>query len=400
VTSSHLLRLDEPPAPGPAPEGFALWALGFRPFYLLASGFAAVSIGLWSLQFAGWWPRPYLAGPVWHAHEMVFGFTLAVVVGFLFTAGRNWSGRPTPTGPALMALALLWLAGRAFVLTPWGLASALVNAAFPFAAAVALAIPFWRSRNRRNYFFVSLLALLGLANLGLHLSQLGVVALPAWLGLPLALDVLLFILAVMGGRVIPMFTNNGVPDAGAVRHPWVEKLALGSVLALPAAALLALPDTLIALVAATAAAAHGTRLALWRPWKTWRKPLVWVLHGAYAWIVLHLALRAAASMGWVPVSTAVHALTVGAIGSMVIGMMTRTARGHTARPLKADRADTSAYVLVASAAVVRVFVPLAAPAWTMPAILLSAALWSLGFGLYAVRYWPVLSRPRLDGQPG
>lgn len=398
--SSALLHLDEPPAPRPAPRGFALWALGFRPFYLLASSFAAISILLWALQFTGWLPRPYLTGPLWHAHEMVFGFTLAVVVGFLFTAGRNWSGRPTPTGRTLMALACLWVAGRVLVLTPWGAASAAVNAAFPLAAAVSLAIPFWRSRNRRNYFFIGLLALMGFANLGLHLSQLAVVELPAWLGVQLALDVVLFIMAVMGGRVIPMFTNNGVPHANAVRHPRVEKLALGSVLALLAAGLLPLPPVAMAGIAALAAAAHGTRLALWQPWATTRKPLVWVLHLGYAWIVLHLALRAAASLGWLPTSAATHALTVGAIGSLVIGMMTRTARGHTARPLKADQADTSAYALVACAAVVRVFLPLFWPAWTLPAILLSAACWSAGFGLYAVRYWPVLSRPRLDGQPG
>lgn len=395
-----LLQLDEPVRPGPAPHGFALWALGFRPFYLLASSFAALSILLWSLQFTGWLPRPYLTGPLWHAHEMVFGFTLAVVVGFLFTAGRNWSGRPTPTGRALMALAALWLAGRVLVLTPWGLASALVNAAFPLAAAAGLAIPFWRSRNQRNYFFVGLLVLMGLANLILHLSQLGALALPGWLGVQLALDVVLFIMVVMGGRVIPMFTNNGVPNANAKRHPWVEKLALGSVLALLLTDLLPLPAPAIASIAALAALAHGTRLVLWQPWATLRKPLVWVLHLGYAWIVLHLALRALAALGWAPASAATHALTVGAIGGLVIGMMTRTARGHTARPLKADGADTSAYLLVACAALVRVFLPLAWPAWTLPAIVLSAAFWSAGFGLYAVRYWPVLSRPRLDGQPG
>lgn len=395
-----LLQLDEPPRPGAAPRGFALWALGFRPFYLLASSFAALSILLWSLQFTGWLPRPYLTGPLWHAHEMVFGFTLAVVVGFLFTAGRNWSGRATPTGRTLMALAALWLAGRVLVLTPWGLASAIVNAAFPLAAAAGLAVPFWRARNQRNYFFVGLLALMGLANLTLHLSQLGALALPGWLGVQLALDVVLFIMAVMGGRVIPMFTNNGVPNANAKRHPWVEKLALGSVLLLLVADLLPLPAAVMALITTLAALAHGTRLVLWQPWATLRKPLVWVLHLGYAWIVVHLALRATAALGWGPTSTATHALTVGAIGSLVIGMMTRTARGHTARPLKADGADTSAYVLVACAALVRVFLPLAWPAWTLPAITLSAVFWSAGFGLYAVRYWPVLSRPRLDGQPG
>ena len=123
------------------PPGFALWQLGFRPFYLLASVFAALSIPLWALQFAGWLGRPYLEGPLWHAHEMLFGFTLAVIVGFLLTAGRNWSNRPTLTGAPLVALALLWVAGRVLVLTPFGWTAAIVNAAFPLAAAIALRFP-------------------------------------------------------------------------------------------------------------------------------------------------------------------------------------------------------------------------------------------------------------------
>jgi uncharacterized protein involved in response to NO len=386
--------------PRPAPRGFALWQLGFRPFYLLASVFAALSILLWSLQFTGHLAAPYLPGPLWHAHEMLFGFTLAVIVGFLFTAGRNWTGLPTPTGAPLAALAGLWIAGRVLVLTRWGWASALANAAFPLASAAALAVPFVRAGNRRNFFFLGLLVLLAAATFVVHLDRLGVLALPAWAGIQLALDIVLFILCVMGGRVIPMFTNNGVPGAGAARQPLLERLALGSVLALLAADALQLPPWLLAAVAATAACAHLARWLLWQPWATLRTPLVWVLHLAYAWIPVHLALRALAVPGWVLPSAATHALTVGAIGGLVIGMMTRTARGHTARPLRADRWDVAAYLLVAAAAVVRVLLPVAAPAWLLQAVLGSGLLWSAGFAVYALRYVRVLTRPRLDGQPG
>ena len=377
-----------------------LWQLGFRPFYLLASTFAAVSILLWALQFTGFLGAPYLSGPLWHAHEMLFGFALAVVVGFLFTAGRNWTGRPTPTGGTLAALALLWLLGRVLVLTPWSWASAVANTAFPLAAALALAIPFIAARNRRNYFFLALLALLALATLSIHLDQLGLVALPAWASLQLALDVMLFIVCVMGGRVIPMFTNNGVPGAGAGRHAVLEKLALGSVLALLAADALQVPTAAVAVIAALGAAAHAARWTLWRPWKTLATPLVWVLHLAYAWIPAHLALRACAALGWIGPSPATHALTTGAIGGLVMGMMTRTARGHTGRPLRADRCDVAAYVLVAAAAFVRVLVPLGAPALLREAVLASGTLWSAGFAVYAFAYWKVLTRPRLDGLPG
>lgn len=397
---AHFISIDEPARPAAQPPGFALWQLGFRPFYLLASGFASLSIALWAAQYAGWLGRPYLAGPLWHAHEMVFGFTLAVVVGFLFTAGRNWSNQPTPTGLPLAALAALWVAGRVLVLTPYGWAAAIVNAAFPMAAAVALAIPFWASRNKRNYFFVVLLAVMGVAELAIHLSQLGVLDLPAFMGVQVALDVVLFIMSVMGGRVIPMFTNNGVPGAGARRDERVEKLALGSALALLAADLLGLQGVALAALALFAAAAHGTRWVLWKPWKTAQVPIVWVLHIAYAWIPLHLALRATAQMGWVANSAATHALTAGAIGGLIIGMMTRTARGHTGRPLRADGFDVACYALVSLGAGVRVLLPLLVPQWTVLLVTTSAALWSAAFGLYAVRYWPVLTRARLDGKPG
>ena len=123
-----ITRITEPLRPPIAARGFALWQLGFRPFFLLASIFAALSVGLWALQFAGWLGKPYLQGPMWHAHEMLFGFALAVVVGFLFTAGRNWSGRPTPTGWPLAVLALLWVAARVLVLTPFGWAAAIASA--------------------------------------------------------------------------------------------------------------------------------------------------------------------------------------------------------------------------------------------------------------------------------
>ncbi|MEO5659557.1 MAG: NnrS family protein, partial [Polaromonas sp.] len=332
----------QPGAQALTPPGFALWQLGFRPFYLLASVFAALSIGLWALQFAGWLGRPYLQGALWHAHEMLFGFTLAVVVGFLFTAGRNWSGRPTPTGVPLMALAALWVAGRVLVLTPYGWAAALVNVAFPLAAAIGLAIPFIAARNRRNYFFIAVLLLMALAVLGVHLAQLGVTQLPGWLGIQLALDGVLFIMAVMGGRVIPMFTN-AIAGAQATRPPWVEKAALGLTLTLLLADALQLKGAPLAALAGLCASAHLARWALWQPWKTGRTPLVWVLHVAYFWIPVHLVLRGLGEMGWVAPSVAIHALTVGAIGGMIIGMMTRTALGHTGRPLKAGRAEVACY---------------------------------------------------------
>jgi len=380
--------------------GYALWSLGFRPFYLLASVFSAISVLLWAAQFSGLLPNAYLQGALWHGHEMLFGYTMAVVAGFLLTAVRAWTGQETITGAPLMALAALWVAGRVLVLTPLGVWSAVVNAAFPVALALAIAVPLWRARNVRNYFFVGLLLLMATLVGALHATLLGVFELPPRLGLVLGLDVMLFIMAVMSGRVIPMFTNNGVPGAGAERRALIEKLALASVLLLLAADLLQLPSGLVAVVALGAALAHGIRLWLWRPWRTLAVPLVWILHAAYAWIVTYLAMRALSAAGLIGASYAIHAFTVGAIGGLTMGMMTRTARGHTARPLRADGFELACFLLIQAAAMVRVFGGMITPAWYLASVQISGVLWAAAFGLFAVRYWPVLTQPRLDGNPG
>jgi uncharacterized protein involved in response to NO len=397
---ANLLIQPLEPAAMPPPHRLAVWDLGFRPFYLLGALFAALSVPLWALQFSGVIAQPFLRGPLWHAHEMVFGYTLAIVVGFLFTAGRNWSGQPTPTGPALMALAALWLAGRVLVLTPFGVAAAAVNVAFALLAAGGL----WRALraggNRRNYFFVGLLVALAVAAAVVHLDQLQWLRLPAGLGLAVALDVVLFIIAVMTGRVVPMFTNNGSPGARARREPRLETLALGSVLALLAADALGLQGLPLAMLATLALAAHTARWCLWQPWKTLRQPLVWVLHAAYFWLLVHLGLRAAAALGWIAAGPATHALTVGLIGTLTLGMITRTALGHTGRPLRAGRIETAAYLAMLGAAIARVVPPLLDAAALLPAVMVSAALWSLAFVLYLVRYTPLLLWPRADGQPG
>lgn len=380
--------------------GFALWNLGFRPFYLLASVFSACSVLLWAAQASGHLEFAYLHGAAWHGHEMLFGYTIAVIAGFLLTAVRAWTNQPTAAGWPLFALVLLWVCGRVLVLTPFALAAAVVNAAFPLALAVSIGIPLGRARNTRNYFFVVLLVSMSVLVLAIHLAMQGRFELAPGAGLQLALDMLLFIMAVMAGRVIPMFTNNGVHGANATRHPLVEKAALGSVILLFVADLMQLPPALLAGLALIGALAHGMRLGLWQPWRTLRTPLVWILHAAYAWIVVHLALRGLAALDLVGGSYATHALTTGAIGGLTLGMMTRTARGHTGRPLVADKVELTIFMLVQAAAVVRVFCGIAAPDTYVLSLELSGLLWAAAFSLYALKYWPILTRARLDGKPG
>jgi len=385
----------------PAPRQFALWTLGFRPFYLFAGIFAALSVPLWAARFAGWLGEwVYASESAWHAHEMIFGYAFAVIVGFLFTAVRNWTARPTPAGTALMATAALWAGARILAFTPWtGLAGA-ADVAFAAAAAVGIGIPLVAAGNRRNYFFIVLIALFGALNLGFHLAQASLIDLrPSYL-MQLALDLILFIMSVMGGRVIPMFTANALSDPKVKRLRAVELVALGSVAAIFLGDLIDAPEGALAATAGVATLAHAARLALWRPWRTLRQPILWILHASYAWIVVHLALRALAPLEAFPGSLATHALTVGAIGGLTLGMMTRTARGHTGRPLRAGTAEIACYALVLLAAAVRVLLPLAVPAWYFSAVSGSAVLWLAAFALFSAAYWPILTRARADGAPG
>lgn len=357
-------------------------------------------MALWALQYAGVAGGFGLRGPAWHGHEMIFGYAFAVVAGFLFTAVRNWTERATPSGASLAAIVLLWVAGRVLVLSPWTMAAAVVNTLFPLAIAVGIGIPLFASGNRRNYFFVALLVGASAAVLAFHLAHMGLIALSPRIGLQAGLDIVLIIVAVVGGRVIPMFTNNGVPGAGASRRALVERASLGGLLAILAFDVAGIDGAALGVLALGVALAHAARLWLWHPWRTLRAPLVWVLHAAYAWIVIHLVLRALAQWGLVAGPLAIHALTLGVIGGMTIGMMTRTARGHTGRPLTADRHEVACYLLVQAAAIVRVAGGLALPALYLQTVWISAACWAAAFSIYAVRYWPVLTRPRIDGKPG
>ena len=380
----------------------ALWNLGFRPFFLFAGAFAAIAIAAWVAQFAGWTgTHTLLAGPLWHAHEMVFGYAMAVIVGFLFTAVRNWTNQPTPTGALLVVIVGFWLAARLLVPTPWHLAAAGFDAAFAVAAAIGIGRPLFLSGNRRNFFFVVVLLGLGAANVCFYLAMAGVLAIDLTRDLQIGLDLIAFTMVVMSGRVIPMFTANAVPGANPRRLQALEPVALGAVLALLTADLLRLPNTATAAIAGVAAAIHAVRLVLWQPWRTRGRPILWILHAAYAWIVLHFALRVCAAFDLVTMSVANHALTVGGIGALTLGMMTRTSRGHTGRPLVAGAAEVMAYVLILLAAAVRVLIPVLLPQdYYATAVVISGLLWVGAFALFTLAFSPMLSRPRVDGKPG
>jgi uncharacterized protein involved in response to NO len=378
----------------------ALLNLGFRPFYLLAALFAALAVPAWVAELSGHgWPAGYLEGLAWHQHEMVFGFALAVIAGFLLTAGRLWTGMPTPSGLPLALLAGHWIAARVLVITGPGWLAALVDCAFPFVVAAVLGRVVFAARNARNYFVPMILAVLGLVDLCFHLSALGLIEAPASLSTQGGLYLVVLLLIVMTGRVVPSFTASALPQARLRRSAALDYAALAISALAFAGALAELDGWLGALPAFVAAALHAARQAGWAPLATRGRPILWILHLSHAWIPVGFVLLGLALLGLVIGAAPLHAFAVGALSGTIIGMITRTALGHTGRPLAAGRAEVAAYVLVHCAAAARVAAALVLTAY-MPLVYVSATLWSAAFLTYFIAYAPRLARPRLDGRPG
>jgi uncharacterized protein involved in response to NO len=277
-----------------APAGrHALFALGFRPFYLLAAAFAAVSVPAWVASYCG------IAGPfrvdlAWHIHEMVFGFVAAVLIGFLYTAGRAWTGLWTPRGATLAAIAGVWLAGRVAMFAAAAPVAAVCDLAFLPVAAWPMYRVLARAGNRRNMFLVVLLGLLALANAAFHASVLGWLPVAPTRPIYAAIVLIVIIETAIGGRVIPMFTANAIKGLRTVTNARTDRLALACTAAAGAAWALALPAAVTAALALAAAVVQAVRLAGWKPLRTLRNPLLWILHASYAWIPFGIAARAGA----------------------------------------------------------------------------------------------------------
>ncbi|MES2878922.1 MAG: NnrS family protein [Pseudomonadota bacterium] len=392
---------DQVKAASQLPKDLPFLRLGFRPFYLGGALLAALIVPLWVALFLGAVPLATNVPPLlWHAHEMLFGFAVAIIVGFLMTAGKAWTGLATPRGPLLAALALLWLAARlASVLGPYSLYAVLDVALLPLVAAILVTL-FLRARNFRNLPMGLILALLASANLVFHLAASGVLNVSALTPLYAALALIVMIECVIAGRVVPMFTMTVTPGLKLTSKPWIERVTLGVTALGLALWVFAPPGAVGMFVLALASGLHLKRLAGWRPMVTRGRPVLWILHAAYAWIAAGLWLLALAQIGIVPVSAGVHALAVGATGGLIIGMITRTARGHTGRPIQASAPEVWAYGLVMGAAVFRVLVPLAVPSLYTTALVVAGAAWSVAFLIYLWIFTPWLMQTRLDGKDG
>lgn len=396
------------PSKRPAPR-FVLFAYGFRPFFLLAGLFAVPAVAVWLLAYAhGFWPAEGPGALSWHAHEMLFAFVVAAIAGFLLTAVPNWTGRGGFGRPLLIALTLLWLAGR-WAMSPFfpfdPIAAAALDLAFLPALAWIVGHHLLRGKNYRNLPILAVLIVFAGANLLVHLERLGVTADTAYTGRMLAVNLTLLLIVLIGGRIVPSFTLSTLRRMGRpveiVQSRALEIACLLSVLSVLAIDL-ARPDGMAAgIAAALAALVNGVRLARWKGHRTLGDALLWVLHVGYLWVPVGLALKALwllagleIGMNWL------HALTFGAFSTMILAMMTRVSLGHTGRALRAAPATTVSYVLLTVGAVIRIFGPVLFPALTLQAIAAAGLLWMAAFTLFLFVYGPILTRPRADGRPG
>jgi len=399
------IPLQEPTYRGNA--GPLFFAAGFRPFFLFAGIQAALMLPLWLAVYSGLSLGLPFSPVIWHGHEMVFGFAAAAVGGFLLTAVPNWTNTHHVSGKPLMVLFAAWLAGRiaflaAGVLPPL-LVAALDLAYLPL-LAVLLAKPLIKAGKWRNIAFLPILALFLIANAQVH-AGIAFGAGDAMRGVYLGIMLLLVMIAIVGGRIVPSFTQNWLRMQGrpveVTPLAWVEKggavgsVVLGGVLAALAPGSLAAGAVLL-----LAAAIHLLRLARWHGLATLSNPILSVLHLGYLWLVIGLALLGLASfIDALPVSASVHALTAGCIGTMILGVMSRAALGHSGRPLEVSKAVVGAYWLVSAGTVLRVVAPLL-PDAQMGLTHAGGTLWALAWVIFVVVYFPIVTRPRADGRAG
>jgi uncharacterized protein involved in response to NO len=385
-----------------------LFAYGFRSQFFLAGTAALLLVPVWALSFiagtplgTGWPPT------LWHAHEMLYGFIACAIAGFMLTAVPSWTGQRGFAGPPLMALAAVWIMARISIATSsaWPpIVPALIDLAFVPTLAVLVMIPLLRSRNR-NTPLLAVLGIFWLTDVAFYIGLLRHDAPLALKAVIVGIDVTLLLVTVIGGRIVPAFTTAGLRAAG--REATLRSSSVLTVLSVLAMAGVIggdifWPDNRIAgCIAVIAAALQVVRLAQWRTRLTLRQPIVWILHVAYAWLPAGLALKAAALLGGYAIAAFwLHALTIGALTTMIVAVMTRASLGHTGRPLRLHPLTTLAYGLLIAATLVRVF-GLSLPGMSYPmAIAAAATLWTAAFLLFVGIYSPMLWGPRADGKPG
>jgi uncharacterized protein involved in response to NO len=375
-----------------------IFSYAFRPFFLLAGLYSVVAILIWILTWRGVlildWQRSALN---WHGHDMMMGLMAAAIAGFLLTAVANWTSRPPVSGLALAALVAAWLVGRMAMLS--APLSAAADAVFWLLLCLLLGRELLAARNKRNYKVLALLIVISCTDLLFHAAELH------WLAhidmrqvLWAQLWLVVLMINVIGGRIIPAFTGNWLRRRlapGEVlsekRTPaafgLVDQLAISLLVLFVISIVIEAPAKLAAPLGLACVFMQGWRLLRWKFWLTFSDALVWMLHLSYAWLVAGIGLWVLALLEVLPVSAAVHALTIGAIASMIVSVAARAALGHTGRPLQSHPLLTSAIVLLSLASLSRI---LAAATGAALWLDISAALWMFGFCCFMARYAPIL----------
>ena len=376
---------------------------GFRPFFLLGASFAVLAVPLWLLALRGGvQPGGALGAMQWHAHEMLFGFSGAIIAGFLLPAVSNWTGRETATGWRLAALAGLWAIGRVAMfcageLPRW--APPLLDLAFLPLLTITCAVPLLAARNRRNYGFIGLLSGLWLASGFAHFAALRGDLERVRIAHHFALDLIVLMMVLVTGRIVPMFTRNATHLDWVRTVPSLERGSIAAVLLLTVANIWPNVPALSAGLSAVAALLLLARMRFWGSRRTGKDPLLWILHVGCLWLPLGLLLRAASALTpLIPEGSSLHALTAGGIGSLTLGMMARVSLGHTGRLLAAPRVMTPAFVFLLAAGLVRVAAPLLPGSQYLPALVLATVAWSIAFALFLSAYWSILVSRRADAR--
>jgi len=376
---------------------------GFRPFFLLGALLGAGLIPWWAFHYdAELTGEPGLEGIGWHSHEMIFGFTCAILAGFLLTAVENWTGRTTAKGTLLAVLVGLWGVGR--LVGVGGVTATVAGMAelsFLPVLTVVLAIPLILSSSKRNYQFLALLPMLWLCDAHHHMRASGLLPHSYLRSDLVAVDVIVVILIVITGRIVPLFTRNALED-DRVRAIPVRNIATTVAAFLVVVVEVVAPTSVVMAVAAGVAGLMVlVRSFTWGSFRTLTKPILWVLHLGYAWIWIGLLLKTASAAGFmIPPSAATHALTAGAVGTLILGMMARVTLGHTGRKLEVSRFMVLSFFAITASAIIRVFGPWFRADLTATMLTVSAGFWAAAFLIYVVVNARYLVTPRPDGKEG
>lgn len=385
-----------------------LFRLAFRPLFLLGGLFSCLALLLWGATLNGMMQfAPYGNVLFWHSHEMLFGFVSAIIVGFLLTAVQNWTGIPSIRGVKLGILTGLWLLARVLMLFSncpvWLIVP--IDLLFLPLSGYWLAKPIIAIGQMRNLFFVPILVLLSAMNLVMHLGV--ALDMPSLYqhGFLSAIWLITLLMCVLGGRVIPFFTANGTRTPKVEPLPWLEYAALGSTWGLFAlfvtGAVYYLPSVFIGSLLILCAVTHAWRAFRWHFQRTLSVPLLWSLHAAYWFIPIGIFLMGLSYLTTaISLSTAFHTLTVGAMGNMILSMMSRVSLGHTGRQLAVKQLVIVAFIAVLISALLRVFGTLLFQEHSFTLILVSIIAWCMAYGIFTLVYFPVLTQPRVDGRPG